>query len=309
MHRIWMAAALLGAAAVLSSCDDFEGFDRARQDFHYSYAMQPGGRLEIDNTNGSVEITGWDRNTIDVSGTKYAPSDNELQDVRIKVDVNGSTASVRTESPKNFFHGSFGARYVIRVPRQTMLDRAETTNGSVSAEDLQGGGEIHSTNGRISLARDNGNYNVHTTNGTIELEEVTGAERAETTNGSIRGRLKAGAIDANSTNGSIDFTVEKPQDGNSIHVKTTNGGVTLALAEFHSNPITAETTHGAVTLRLPGDANAQIDAHTSFARITSDLPFSSTGEMSKHDLDAKLGSGGPQISVHTTTGGIRIEKY
>ncbi len=309
MHRIWILTGLVAAAAVLSSCDDFGGFDRAKQDFHYSYSMQPGGRLDVDNTNGSVDIAGWDRNTIDVSGTKYAPSDNELQEVQIKVEVNGNAASIRTEAPKNFFHGNFGAHYVIRVPRQIALDRAQTTNGSVSAEDLDGGGQVRSTNGRISLARDTGNYEVHTTNGTIELQEVSGDEHAETTNGSIRGRLKAGAIDANSTNGAIEFTIEKPQDDRPIHVETTNGGVTLALAELHGNAITAETTHGGVTLRLPGDANAQIDAHTSFARITSDLPFSSTGDISKHDLNARLGNGGPHISVRTTTGGIRIEKY
>ncbi len=307
MRRLWMGAGCFVLAVVVSSCDDFE---RVRQDFHYSYAMQPGGRLDIDNTNGSVEVTGWDRNTIDVSGTKYAPTEDELRDVQIKVEMNGNTASIRTEMPdRDFFHGNRGASYRLRVPRQIALDRAQTTNGSVSIEDLQGGGYVRSTNGHISMARDTGNYEIHTTNGGMDLEDLSGDEHAETTNGAIRGRLKTGAIDAKSTNGSIDVTVSKPQEDKELRVRTTNGGVTLALEEFHANPITAETTHGGVTLRLPGDANARIDAHTSFARITSDLNLSSTGEISKHELNGKLGNGGPEISLHTTTGGIHIEKY
>ncbi len=309
MHRRFLALGILAAAAALSSCDDFEGFAGARQDFHYSYAIQPGGRLEVGNTNGSIEIAGWDRNTIDVSGSKYAPTETELRDVQIKVDVNGNSAVVHTEIPHDFWHGNFGAHYMIRLPRQVRLDLVRTTNGSVTAEDLEGGGEVRSTNGRISLSRDTGDYDIETTNGTIDLDELMGDTRAQTTNGGIHGRLKGGAIDASSTNGGIDFTIEKPKDDRPIHVHTTNGGITLALAEFHDNPVTAETTHGSVTLRLPSDTNARISAHTSFARITSDLTFSATEDISKHELNARLGHGGSQIAVHTTTGGIRIERY
>ena len=67
-----LAAGLLG----LAGCDiddlDIGGSERSSQDFHYSYPMQPGGRLSVENFNGSVEISGWDQDTVDISGTKYA---------------------------------------------------------------------------------------------------------------------------------------------------------------------------------------------------------------------------------------------
>lgn len=303
-----MAGALL-AAVVLCGCGDFGDFDRVKQDFHYSYPLQPGGRLDLSNTNGSVDITGWDRNTIDVSGTKFASSDDQLKDVRIKVDVSGNAAKIATESPGNFLHGSYGVRYVIRVPREIMLGHAQTTNGSFSVEDLQGGGRLDSTNGRISMARDTGDYEVQTTNGSIGFEECTGAERAETTNGGITGRLRAGAIEARSTNGSIDLTVEKPQDDRPIRVSTVNGNIVLTLAEFHGNPLNAETTHGGVTLRLPSDTNAKLSVESTLSRITSEISLSFTEETSKHRLTGQLGKGGPLISASTTTGSIRLEHY
>src|SRR5579875_3655044 len=203
MRRIWLGLLCMAAVAVVSGCDDFDLGARVTQDFHYSYDMQPGGRLQLENTNGSVEVTGWDRNTIDVSGTKYASTNDELGEVRIKVSVDGNTASIRTETPGDFFHGNYGANYIIRLPRRVVVDRAQTTNGSVSVEDIEGGGYVKSTNGRISLSRDDGNYEVNTTNGAIELEDLSGDERVETTNGAIRGRMKAGAIEATSTNGGI----------------------------------------------------------------------------------------------------------
>jgi DUF4097 and DUF4098 domain-containing protein YvlB len=308
MIRGLMGIGLVGGV-LLSSCGNLGDFERVREDFHYSYPLQSGGRLELDNRNGSLEIAGWDRNTIDISGTKFAPSTDRLQQIKINVSVSGNSASIRTESPNASWHGSYGAKYVIRAPRQTILERTQTTNGSVSVEDLEGGGHVTSTNGRISMARDIGDYDARTTNGTVQFEECSGSERARTTNGAVRGRLKAGIIDVQSTNGSIEFTLMEPSNGRSIRASTTNGGIVLALAEFHDNPLSAETTNGGVTLRLPSDTNARIDLKTSIAGISNNFSLSSTDETSKHRLSGQLGKGGPLISATTSTGGIHIEHY
>ena len=308
MNRMWMGAALV-AALVLSACDDLGDFERAKEDFHYSYPLQPKGELDLDNTNGSVDISGWDRNMIDISGTKFASSSDRLKDIHIKIDVNENHASIRTESPGSFLHGSYGVRYTIRVPREIKLRRAQTTNGSFSIEDLEGGGHLESTNGRISLARNTGEYQVQTTNGSIQFQECSGSERAETTNGGISGRLREGAIDARSTNGSIDLTVEKPRDDQAIRASTVNGGIMLTLPEFHRNPLKVETTHGSITLRLPSNIDARLSAQSTLSRITSEIALTSTEEASKHRLAGQLRNGGPLISAATTTGSIRLEHY
>jgi hypothetical protein len=308
MRRMRIGIGLVGAV-LLSSCGDLGDFDRVKEDFHYSYPLQPAGRLELDNRNGSIEIVGWDRNMIDVSGTKFAPSVNRLQEIKINVNVSGNNASIATEWPRDSWHGSYGAKYMIRVPRQTTLERAQTTNGSVSVEDLEGGGHVTSTNGRISLARDTGDYDAQTTNGAIEFEECSGSERAHTTNGAVRGRLKAGSIDSHSTNGSIELTLMRPSSGQAIRASTTNGGIVLVLAEFNDNPLNAETTNGSVSLRLPNDTNAKVNVQTRVSNITNNLTLSSTDESSKHRLSGQLGKGGPLISATTTTGTVRLERY
>jgi hypothetical protein len=295
-------------AVVLIGCGNLGDFNRVKEDFHYSEAFQPGGRLDFDNRNGTVEIAGWDRNSIDVSGTKYAPSHEQLGRVTINVTVNGSNASVSASLPDTF-GGNYGAKFLIRVPRQTVLGREKTTNGGVSVEYLTGGGVMMSTNGRVFLARDTGDYEATTTNGSIEYEECEGSMQAHTTNGAIRGRLKSGAIEAHSRNGSIDVTILKPLDGKAFRVSTTNGGITLVLAEFHSNPIEAKTTNGSVRLRVPADTNASVTGDTSLASITNDFTLSGTVDISKHHISGQLGSGGTPISIRTTTGGIHLERY
>jgi hypothetical protein len=303
MNRI-KAAVLLGPLLCIWGCDDFNGFGHVQQDFHYSYAMKPGGHLDIDNRNGSISIIGWDRDAIDVAGAKYAPDESALKEVRVKVDVTGSSASITTESPGEW--GNYGATYTIHLPRSTTVSRAKSTNGSLSAEDLNAGGSLTTTNGRVNLRRDAGNFEIRSTNGAIEFEDCSGLERAETTNGSVRGSIQQGAFDVHTVNGQVELTLAKPAADQELRASTTNGSVRLELNQFAGNPIRAQTTHGSVTLRLPHDTNARLDAHTSLASISSDFPIS-TEESDRHELRGQLGKGGPVISITTSTGGIHIE--
>lgn len=306
----FLTSLLFPILLVPMSCSPVWAFDHAKEDFHYSYPFQAGGQLELSNQNGSVQIAGWDRNEIDVSGTKSASSSEDLKLIKIIVEVHGSTASVSVDYPHDSGFGhSYGAQFVVRVPRKTVMGDAHTTNGSISAEDLEGGGRVSSTNGRLSLARDTGDYEAHTSNATVEIEECSGNMKIETTNGAVRGRLKSGAMEARSSNGSIDLTLMNPPDGSVVRASTTNGSVTLAMAAYHGNPVTVETTNGTITLRMPADLNANIDAHTSVGSVDYDLNVNGQVRSSRNSVSGKLGSGGPPIDLHTSVGSIHIEKY
>jgi len=286
---------------------------RVQKDFHTSSEMKPGGRLEIENQNGSVEVIGWDRPTLDVSATKYASNEDQLNAIKIVVvaDDKGAGALIKTEFPDRSwgFGGNYGVKYVIHVPRKTKLDSAQTTNGSVTVEDLEGGGHAKSTNGHLQITRVTGDYLLETTNGSISIEDAKGYERAATTNGAINGRLAAGSFQAQTTNGSIDLTVSRPGQGRPIRASTTNSSINIALAEFHDNAITAETTHGSLVLRLPQTLNARVNAETSLSGISNDLPLSTTDESSKTHLRGQWGKGGAPISATTSMGSIHFERY
>src|SRR5260370_12068115 len=81
---------LTAIAVLLTGCDldelgSFGDSHAYEKDFHYSYALKPGGRLTVENFNGSIEITGWDKDTVEIDGRQYA-STLALPDA-IKIDV------------------------------------------------------------------------------------------------------------------------------------------------------------------------------------------------------------------------------
>src|SRR6185436_6968591 len=85
---------LFAASLLLTGCVDvdFGSSDRFQEDFHFSWALEPNGRVSAETFNGKVEIIGWDENKVDISGTKYGSSEH-LRDA-IKIETHNSPSSV-----------------------------------------------------------------------------------------------------------------------------------------------------------------------------------------------------------------------
>ena len=110
------------AALLLVGCDieDFGPSDRFKADFHYT--LKPTDRLTVENFNGEVEITGWDEPSIDITGVKYASTEENLKAIKIDIHESSAVSEIRTVRPSTF-HGNQGVRYMIRAPRKTVMDR------------------------------------------------------------------------------------------------------------------------------------------------------------------------------------------
>jgi DUF4097 and DUF4098 domain-containing protein YvlB len=307
--RLLSIPLLAGLILMLTACDDLEGFHRETEPFHYSHSLEPGGHMSLDTGNGGIEISGWDRSEIEISGEKFAPSKEGLSRVKVQIQVDGGNVSIHTVRPTGMSTGSYGAEFHIHVPKSIALDPVETSNGGIEIADLTGPGHVKSTNGHIVLSRVDGDYRAETTNGGIDLRELNGLVRAHTTNGHIKGDLKAGAITADTTNGGVELRIEKPQAGEPFRLSSTNGGLRLELAGFNNNAIRAQTTNGGITLRIPDNTSAALRAENSTSSIQTDLQLTQTEDQGKHHLLGRLGNGGPLIELKTSTGGIHIERY
>ena len=56
------------------------------EEFHQTYAISADGRVELDNINGPVHISSWDRNEVKVDAIKYADTKERLDEAKIEVD-------------------------------------------------------------------------------------------------------------------------------------------------------------------------------------------------------------------------------
>src|SRR5258706_14314210 len=57
------------------------------KDFNQSYPLQPGGSLELQNVNGTVDVQEWDRNEVEIHAVKTAQQkESDLE--RVSIDAN-----------------------------------------------------------------------------------------------------------------------------------------------------------------------------------------------------------------------------
>jgi len=297
----------LSAAALVFAGDS----SRYREDFHYSYPQTAGGRLTLENFNGSVEITGWDQNTVDVSGAKYAESQQLLNSIRIEASSSGNAVRVKTVRPEFDHHGNMGAKYVIHVPRQIELEDIQSSNGSLRVEEIQGNAHLATSNGSVHLGRIQGNVDAHSSNGSIEVNDVKGNVNFRTSNGGVHADNVAGAFEAETSNGGIRVHLRDTEAGRPIRLSTSNGGIDLQVDSPRQNDVVASTSNGPITVRMPAGVNANLHAATnSNGSVRSDFDIlMHGGEISRRTrIEGAIGSGGPRIDLTTSNGNINLVK-
>jgi DUF4097 and DUF4098 domain-containing protein YvlB len=302
------AAAIVPLIALTACMDmDFGPSDRYQKDFHYSYAIAPGGRLSLQNVNGSIDIYGWDKNSVEINGTKYAATQEQLDEIKIDVDASGNAVQIRTLPISNtgWGHHTAGARYTIRVPHSVVLDRITSSNGPIRVEDVSGAARLRTSNGAIRVFRVTGDLDLQTSNGGIEATGQNGNAVLHTSNGSITIEMAKGALDASTSNGSITARVTQADADQPVRLGSSNGHIELTLDA--PRDVHATTSNSSIVVRMPDSVNARVRARTSNSSISSDFDVTvHGGTMSKHLLEGQLGSGGPLIDLSTSNGAIKL---
>src|SRR6202795_2867739 len=69
------------------------------EEFHQTYPLAAGGRIELDNINGAVHITAWDQNQVKVDAVKYAGTRERLGEAKIEVEAGSDFVSIHTKYP------------------------------------------------------------------------------------------------------------------------------------------------------------------------------------------------------------------
>ena len=292
----------------LAGCDEIDldhmgGSDRYREDFHFSYPLTTGGTLRVENFNGSVEISSWDKNTVEIDGTKYANTEYRLKEMKIDIVPSSNSVAIRTIPPIDR-RGNAGARYMIHVPKKTELAGITSSNGSIRVDGVEGNSHLRTSNGAVHATNLLGPLDVQTSNGSIEVTDVTGDTTLHSSNGSIRADVRKGRFSATTSNASITAHLMQA-DTNPVHLESTNGHIDLTMDA--ARELRASTSNSSITVRMPASTEASVDVHTSNGSISTDFDVNvHGGELSKRHLEGNIGKGGPRLELSTSNGSIKL---
>jgi Putative adhesin len=213
--------ALILLSAASSGCDIITADLKAKEsaEWRKTYQLQPGGRVEISNVNGKIDVTPSSDDTVEVIATKIArgataeAAKAALEGIEITEEANSALIRIQTKVPRmnGIFHGSSQVEYAVKVPPSAEV-RFTTVNGGI---------EIAGLNGRVN---------------------------AETTNGGIRARDVGGPIEASTTNGGVDVELTNVKEPG-VKLECTNGGIKLRLPQDAKANLSASITNGGIELQ------------------------------------------------------------
>src|SRR5580698_3260860 len=176
----WMGAVLGTICALLALTLGAHASDHRgalTEEFHQTYAIPANGRVELDNINGDVHISSWDRNEVKVDAVKYADTKERLDEAKIEIDSQSSSLSIRTKYPDHDHTWNWGSHnnpagveYTLTVPRAARLDEIKLINGSLDISGVTGEVRASCINGRLEAHDLAGRAELSTINGRLEAK-------------------------------------------------------------------------------------------------------------------------------------------
>jgi len=282
----WLGATLGTVCALLvlalsAHASDHRG--ALTEEFHQTYAITSGGRIELDNINGPVHISSWERNEVKVDAVKYADTKERLDEAKIEIDSGKDYLSIRTKYPDHNNNWNWGSHnnpasveYTLTVPRTANLD------------------EIKLINGALDVAGISGEVRASCINGRLEAHDLSGRAKLETINGRLDARfaqLSGQDVELNSVNGSMELTI--PSDSNAeVEASTVSGGINNDFGlrvnhhRFVGHDLRGELGKGGSHIRL-SDVNGRIEIrHAQDGHAMS--PVKDRGHNDKDDDDSEI---------------------
>ena len=184
-------------------------------------------------------------------------------------------------------------RLQTHAPTQAQADalasqiRVTTTGGQIRAEGPEQNGEARWDVGYEIFVPRESNLSLQTRNGGISLSDVRGRINFEAQNGGVSLKNLGGNVTGGTTNGGLNVVLTGSNwEGEGLNVRTTNGGLSIREPDNYSAHL--ET----------GTVNGGLNVSPSIAEVTP--------KMKQLSLD--LGSGGTNLRIHTTNGGVSIKR-
>jgi DUF4097 and DUF4098 domain-containing protein YvlB len=252
-------------------------------------AAESSGEVVISNVSGTIDVRGWDRNEVQVTG--HLGSDVE----RLDVETSGGRTFVKVILPRGNAHDG-EAEIEVSVPRNSSVE-VSAVSADVSSRGVLGTQRLKSVSGEVTadIAGDES-----------EVRSVSGDVTVRGNGKPLRLRVSSvsGSLDLTNTAGSLDVVTVSGDarvqmgDTSDVRGRTTSGDLEVSGKLTREGRVEVEGVSGDITLRLaaPGGLSAEIESFSG--DITGCLA-------DKVERVSKYGPG-KRLNIRTVEAGARV---
>jgi DUF4097 and DUF4098 domain-containing protein YvlB len=232
----------------------------AQQTLNEKRPASKDGVVEVHNVAGSVKVTGWDRDEVEVTGTLGRGSE------RLEFTGSGARTEVRVVLPRRS-HQVDGSDLEIKVPAGSRLE-VDTVSADIGVDMVTGPVRLESVSGRVEVAGGPREFEAKTVSGGIEIAAANAPGRASSVSGTVVLKGVKGSVEASSVSGAVTVTGDAVSRA---ELQTTSGDIRFDASLAGNGRLDAKTMSGTVDLRLPAATAADFDVTTFSGDIVNEF--------------------------------------
>ena len=294
-----MTYRLLPAALALLASASVWGSD-APGNFEREVAAQAKGTVEVSSTNGTIDVTGWDRPAVGVKAELGAEVDH------VEVTSSGDHTVVRViQRHSGWGHEETHLR--VQVPKDSSLE-VSGVSASVRSAGVLGAQRLKSVSGDITADIGPADIEVKSVSGSLKLRGKGQPAKlhVSTVSGDLELKHAAGDLEATTVSG--EATVEL-DPARSVRLRSTSGDLTFEGRLVRGADFDAQSVSGDLKVRAGSEDGFEFEA----ASVTGDISdcFNVEAERaSKYGPGSKLngsrGGGSGHVRLKTMSGEIEL---
>jgi DUF4097 and DUF4098 domain-containing protein YvlB len=276
------------------------------EEYSKSYAVSGRPTVHVHVDDSRVRVVTSDTRQVDFNVKREGTSGLELgRGLKINSQQDGDHVELSVVHQPGIAIMSTDRHLMteVHMPRDADL-QIETRDGSVDLAAVNGSVTIHSTDGAINASQLTGKIEIQSVDGAIVTDSLKGDVHLHSTDGAITVTHFDGQCDVTSTDGAL--RAEGRFD--SLRLVSTDGSVVARVAEGSrmTSAWSIRTVDGSVNVLLPQSFQANINASTRDGHIKLALPVTVQGEISQSRVQGTLNGGGPELTLKSTDGSIRL---
>ena len=267
---------------------------------------EAAGQVEIQNVAGRIDVVGWDKPEVAVSGTIGGDGD------RLEITTAGARTSVRVGRES---HGiSFGlhssgtadAKLIVHVPARSSLT-ITAVSADVNVAGVSGNQELHTVSGDIVAAAQH-DVRVRTVSGDVRLTAGPESRAVEvsTVSGDLTVAGGAGELSASTVSGDGILSVGQLTRA---HFKTVSGDFSISADLAPDGRLEGESVSGDFRINFSGPVPpAAFDLESFSGDLTTCFGRKSTheGYGPGSRLSFQEGAGTAHVRIETKSGDVTL---
>ncbi|MEP6921939.1 MAG: DUF4097 family beta strand repeat-containing protein [bacterium] len=172
-----------------------------------SFPVSGNPNVNVVTFDGAVTVHGWDKPVVMYAANKRADDPQELKQISIQTEQQGSSVSIIAKS----YEDNGTVSLDVYLPRNATL-HVSSGDGSLNLEGVSGDLTLRTGDGSIEVSDGHGQLQVNTGDGSIRVEKFEGGVDARTGDGSITLAGRFNTLAARTGDGSISLAVPANSD-------------------------------------------------------------------------------------------------